>query len=82
MSSQPVQSSSTPAALALGEMEAGMKADAQAALQQTKGRRYTQLMLLVLAAGAIYPILYLRQVYQPTMLEVFHITDKIGRAHV
>jgi MFS family permease len=32
-------------------------------------------MLLVLAAGAIYPILYLRQVYQPTMLEVFHITD-------
>lgn len=75
MSSQPVQSSSTPAALALGEMEAGMKADAQAALQQTKGRRYTQLMLLVLAAGAIYPILYLRQVYQPTMLEVFHITD-------
>ncbi|XUW90105.1 MFS transporter [Burkholderia sp. M6-3] len=56
-------------------MEAGMKADAQAALQQTKGRRYTQLMLLVLAAGAIYPILYLRQVYQPTMLEVFHITD-------
>ncbi|WP_442955544.1 MFS transporter [Paraburkholderia sp. MPAMCS5] len=32
-------------------------------------------MLLVLAAGAIYPILYLRQVYQPTMLDVFHITD-------
>nr|WP_257030471.1 MFS transporter [Paraburkholderia bryophila] len=32
-------------------------------------------MLLVIAAGAIYPILYLRQVYQPTMLEVFHITD-------
>ncbi|MEF9672860.1 MFS transporter [Pseudomonas sp. PCH446] len=30
-------------------------------------------MLLVLAAGAIYPILYLRQVYQTTMLEVFHI---------
>jgi sugar phosphate permease len=29
----------------------------------------------VIAAGAIYPILYLRQVYQPTMLEVFHITD-------
>lgn len=30
-------------------------------------------MLLVLAAGAIYPILYLRQVYQTTMLEVFQI---------
>lgn len=35
--------------------------------------RYFQLMLLVLAAGAIYPILYLRQVYQTTMLDVFHI---------
>lgn len=38
-----------------------------------KGSRYFQLMLLVLAAGAIYPILYLRQVYQTTMLEVLHI---------
>ncbi|MCS3468775.1 MFS family permease [Pseudomonas sp. JUb42] len=38
-----------------------------------KASRYFQLMLLVLAAGAIYPILYLRQVYQTTMLEVFHI---------
>jgi MFS family permease len=38
-----------------------------------KGSRYVQLMLLVLAAGAIYPILYLRQVYQTTMLEVFQI---------
>jgi MFS family permease len=45
------------------------------ALQSNKSQRYIQLMLLVLAAGAIYPILYLRQVYQPTMLEVFHITD-------
>lgn len=39
-----------------------------------KGSRYFQLMLLVLAAGAIYPILYLRQVYQTTMLEVFQIS--------
>ncbi|MGY6155149.1 MFS transporter [Paraburkholderia graminis] len=69
MSSQPVRSASNAAALALNEN------DLQAALQNTKARRYTQLMLLVLAAGAIYPILYLRQVYQPTMLEVFHITD-------
>ncbi|ROL76200.1 MFS transporter [Pseudomonas protegens] len=38
-----------------------------------KGSRYFQLMLLVLAAGAIYPILYLRQVYQTTMLEVLQI---------
>ncbi|MFL9888821.1 MFS transporter [Paraburkholderia agricolaris] len=63
MSSQPVQ---TTASLALSD---------EAALESNKAQRYIQLMLLVLAAGAIYPILYLRQVYQPTMLEVFHITD-------
>ncbi|WP_414696359.1 MFS transporter [Paraburkholderia sp.] len=67
MSSQPARSASGPAALALN--------GAQAASLNSKSRRYTQLMLLVLAAGAIYPILYLRQVYQPTMLDVFHITD-------
>lgn len=39
-----------------------------------KASRYIQLMLLVLAAGAIYPILYLRQVYQTTMLDVFQIS--------
>jgi MFS family permease len=64
VSSQPVQ---TQDASALG--------DAQATLDKTRTQRYVQLILLVLAAGAIYPILYLRQVYQPTMLEVFHITD-------
>ncbi|MFM0165455.1 MFS transporter [Paraburkholderia sediminicola] len=64
MSSQPVQ---TTASLAASE--------AEAALQNSNAQRYVQLILLVLAAGAIYPILYLRQVYQPTMLEVFHITD-------
>lgn len=63
MSSQPVQ---TAASLASSE---------EAALKNNKAQRYIQLMLLVVAAGAIYPILYLRQVYQPTMLEVFHITD-------
>ena len=63
MSSQPVQSASR---LALGS---------DAAVAQSAAQRYVQLALLVLAAGAIYPILYLRQVYQPTMLEVFHITD-------
>ncbi|MFM0733641.1 MFS transporter [Paraburkholderia sediminicola] len=63
MSTQPVQ---TAASLALSD---------EALLQKSKAQRYVQLMLLVLAAGAIYPILYLRQVYQPTMLEVFHITD-------
>ncbi|HEX3382084.1 MAG TPA: MFS transporter [Paraburkholderia sp.] len=64
MSSQPVR---TAASLPLN--------DASAAAQHNNGRRYLQLALLVIAAGAIYPILYLRQVYQPTMLEVFHITD-------
>lgn len=46
---------------------------AATSVKSDKGSRYFQLMLLVLAAGAIYPILYLRQVYQTTMLEVFHI---------
>jgi MFS family permease len=66
VSTQPVQSlqSGTPHALS-----------SDAALRDTRAQRYTQLLLLVIAAGAIYPILYLRQVYQPTMLEVFHITD-------
>ncbi|MFM0205198.1 MFS transporter [Paraburkholderia fungorum] len=64
MSSQPVQSTASLATSA-----------AETALQSNHAQRYIQLMLLVLAAGAIYPILYLRQVYQPTMLEVFHITD-------
>lgn len=64
MSSQPAQS---PAGLA---PETGA-----AVAQSDKAGRYLQLALLVLAAGAIYPILYLRQVYQPTMLEVFRITD-------
>ena len=59
MSSNPAQSSRSVAA-----SREGSRAD-----------RYIQLTLLVLAAGAIYPILYLRQVYQPTMLEVFHITE-------
>jgi MFS family permease len=65
VSSQPVQTAALPAS----------DAAAQAALQSNQTQRYIQLILLVLAAGAIYPILYLRQVYQPTMLEVFHITD-------
>ncbi len=38
-------------------------------------QRYAQLLLLVLAAGGIYPLLYLRQVYQTTMLDVLHIDN-------
>jgi len=37
--------------------------------------RYLQLALLVLAAGAIYPMLYLRQVYQSSMLEALAISN-------
>ncbi|WP_243132947.1 MFS transporter [[Clostridium] hylemonae] len=36
--------------------------------------RYLQFMLMVLAAGAVYPMLYLRTNYQETMLEVFNMT--------
>ncbi|MEM5399864.1 MFS transporter [Paraburkholderia unamae] len=38
-------------------------------------QRYVQLLLLVLAAGGIYPLLYQRQVYQTTMLDVLHIDN-------
>lgn len=38
--------------------------------------RYGQLMLLVLAAGSIYPVLYLRQVYQSSMLEALAINNE------
>lgn len=39
-------------------------------------RRYFQFFLIVLAAGAIYPIVYLRTNYQQTLLEVFSIDIK------
>ncbi|WP_063552538.1 MFS transporter [Burkholderia territorii] len=42
---------------------------------ESRAQRYLQLLLLVIAAGAIYPMLYLRQVYQPTMLQFFRIDD-------
>ncbi|KVQ69028.1 MFS transporter [Burkholderia territorii] len=45
------------------------------AAHESRAQRYLQLLLLVIAAGAIYPMLYLRQVYQPTMLQFFHIDD-------
>ncbi|MEM5370759.1 MFS transporter [Paraburkholderia azotifigens] len=64
MASQPLQT----------DASARRSADATAQ-SDNKTQRYVQLLLLVIAAGAIYPILYLRQVYQPTMLEVFHIGE-------
>ncbi|PAM93224.1 MFS transporter [Flavobacterium sp. IR1] len=36
-------------------------------------KRYIQFLLIVLAAGAIYPLLYLRTNYQETILSVFNI---------
>lgn len=78
MSSQPVRSAPlAPSrdAVAANAAVAATAAAAPADSRTLNAQRYLQLALLVLAAGAIYPILYLRQVYQPTMLEVFHITD-------
>jgi MFS family permease len=37
-------------------------------------RRYFQFLLVVLAAGVIYPVIYLRTNYQETILEVFNMT--------
>jgi sugar phosphate permease len=37
--------------------------------------RYGQLALLVIAAGAIYPVLYLRQIYQSSMLAALGIDN-------
>lgn len=41
----------------------------------TKAARYMQLLLLTIAGGAIYPMLYMRQIYQTTMLEAFQLTN-------
>jgi len=40
----------------------------------SKLKRYFQFLLIVLAAGAIYPIMYLKTNYQETLLEVFNIS--------
>jgi len=53
--------------------EKDITAENQAATQSNV-KRYFQLMLLVLAAGAIYPLLYLRQNFEVSILEVFQIT--------
>ena len=41
-------------------------------------RRYLQFFLIVLAAGAIYPVIYLRTNYQVTILEVFGLTPDLN----
>ena len=42
---------------------------------QSNIRRYFQFLLIVLAAGAIYPVIYLRTNYQVTILEVFQLSQ-------
>ena len=37
-------------------------------------KRYLQFFLLLLAAGVIYPLLYLRQNFETSILDVFQIT--------
>lgn len=45
-------------------------------------RRYSQLAVLILAAGAIYPLIYLRQNFEVSILETFGITDvELGRCY-
>jgi MFS family permease len=43
-------------------------------MSQAKLKRYFQFLLVVLAAGAIYPVIYLRTNYQETILQVFNMT--------
>lgn len=43
-------------------------------VERSKLQRYFQFFLVVLAAGAIFPIIYLRTNYQESLLEVFGIT--------
>ncbi|CAG9264225.1 MFS transporter [Paraburkholderia unamae] len=44
--------------------------------------RYFRLCVLTLAAGALYPLLYLRQNFENTLLEAFHITaDQLGELY-
>lgn len=44
--------------------------------------RYFQLAVLTLAAGALYPLLYLRQNFENTLLQAFRITpDQLGELY-
>ena len=54
-----------------------MHANAKATRNGSTGHlhRYMQLALLVMAAGAIYPVLYLRQVYQGSMMAALGLDD-------
>jgi MFS family permease len=43
-------------------------------MSKSQIKKYFQLFLVVLAAGSIYPLIFLKQGYQETMLQVFNMT--------
>ncbi|MGL6248293.1 MAG: MFS transporter [Culicoidibacterales bacterium] len=43
-------------------------------MEEKKSGRYFQLALIILAAGAIYPLVYLKGQYQETILQVFNMS--------
>ena len=43
-------------------------------MNQAQIKKYFQLFLVVLAAGSIYPLIFLRQGYQESILQVFNMT--------
>lgn len=56
--------------------------DAAPASEATVLQRYLQLAVLVIAAGAIYPLIYLRQNFEITILESFGITAaELGQSY-
>jgi len=44
-------------------------------MSQEKFKKYFQFFLVVLAAGSIYPLIYLKSNYQETILQVFNMTN-------
>ncbi|WP_210189563.1 hypothetical protein [Sinorhizobium sp. A49] len=42
---------------------------------QSDLQRYFEFFILLLAAGSIYPLIYLRQNFETTILETFHISS-------
>lgn len=45
-------------------------------MNKSNYKRYFQFFLIILAAGAIYPVIYLRTNYQVTLLEVFSLSQE------
>lgn len=49
---------------------------------QTTAKRYGQLAILTLAGGAVYPLIYLRQNFEVSILEAFNITiTELGQCY-